>query len=525
MQAPTPAGTATPGSRTAASPIQRYALAGTAASAFLCVLARAAIQSITIDEADTYLDFVAGPAPSHWQAAANNHVLNSLLTRLSTTLFGVSELTVRMPALLGAAIYIGAALQISKLLPAGRWLRWCLLVSLTCNPFVMDYLVAARGYSLALGFLLASIALAAHPLDVRPDAVYRRCALCSLCAGLSFAANFSFALADASVLLLCALWLVRRTGLPAGDRRLAAYAKALAASSLPGIAVALLITESALFRWTRGNLYFGATSLIETIRSVMDSSLYRPNRYLLSPAVYKAFVFCGPYLFPALGIACAFRLATIAIHRPKSGGGPRLAVQLAWFAGAAVLLSLGLHWLLYRFSHVYLPLGRTALFFAPLAALFTAALAAIPAASRPGHAARRLLLAAVTAMSLYFLSCLRLTYFRDWDFDADVKHVYAVLTSYNRTYGLTDVCSNWRYVSALKFYRAASGPEPPGGFSLDPPVDADYQAGKQIYVIFRPFGQPFIDRQHLAVVYEDAQSGVAVAIPPGVLARPSEPRP
>ncbi len=518
MQAPNPAGVPLAASETAASPIECYALAGTAACAFLCVLARAAIQSITIDEADTYLDFASGPAPSHWQAAANNHVLNSLLMRLSTTLFGVSELTVRMPALLGAAIYIWAALTLARLLPAGRWLRWCLLVSLTCNPFVMDYLVAARGYSLALGFLLASIALALHPLDLRPDAVYRRCALCSLCAGLSFSANFSFALADASVLLLCALWLVR--GARPGGRTLAAYAKALAASSLPGIAVALPITESALFRWTRGNLYFGATSLTETVRSVMDASLYRPNRYLLSPAVYKAFVFCGPYLFPALGIACALRLATIAIHRPKSGGGPRLAVQLAWFAGGAALLSLGLHALLYRFSHVYLPLGRTALFFAPLLALFTAALAAIPAASRPGRAARRLLLAAITAMSLYFLGCLRLTYFHDWEFDADVKHVYAVLTAYSRTYGLNDVCSNWRYVSALKFYRAASGPETPGGFSLGPPVDADYQAGRQIYVIFRPFGQPFIDRQHLAVVYEDAQSGVAVAIPPGVLAKP-----
>ncbi len=267
-----------------------------------------------------------------------------------------------------------------------------------------------------------------------------------------------------------------------------------------------------------------ATSLLETVRSVIDASVYRPNPYLLSPAVYKLFVFCGPWLFPALGVACALRLATLALHRPKPGGvAPRLAVQLAWFAAVAALLSLGLHELLYRFFRVYLPLERTALFLAPLLALFAAALAAIPAVSRPGHAARRLLLTLVTAMSIYFLGCLRLTYFEKWDFDAETKQVYAVLTAYNRTYGLTDVCSNWRYLSALKFYRAAAGPETPGGFSLGPPVDADYPAGKQMYVIFRPFGQPFIERQHLTVVYEDSQSGVAVALPPDALSKPPRP--
>ena len=38
--------------------------------------------------------------------ASNNHVLNSLLMRLFTSVFGVSHLSVRAPALLGAALYI-----------------------------------------------------------------------------------------------------------------------------------------------------------------------------------------------------------------------------------------------------------------------------------------------------------------------------------------------------------------------------------------------------------------------------------
>ena len=86
------------------------ALLGVAAIfAFLWVIARACIQSITIDEADTYLVWVARPDPSHWSPASNNHILNSLLMRLFTGLFGLSRLTVRAPALIGVAIHIGAA--------------------------------------------------------------------------------------------------------------------------------------------------------------------------------------------------------------------------------------------------------------------------------------------------------------------------------------------------------------------------------------------------------------------------------
>jgi hypothetical protein len=90
-------------------------LAGAAGFAFFWIVARAAIQSITIDEADAYL-FYAWPAgPSHWEAASGNHLLNSLLMRLFTGLFGLSALTVRMPSLVGAAIYIAAAWRLVRL--------------------------------------------------------------------------------------------------------------------------------------------------------------------------------------------------------------------------------------------------------------------------------------------------------------------------------------------------------------------------------------------------------------------------
>jgi hypothetical protein len=87
--------------------ISRAVMLATAAFAMLWAVARAALQSITIDEAVSYLVFVRTP-DLHWYPAANNHLLNTLLERLSTLLFGLHHLSVRAPALLGAGLYISA---------------------------------------------------------------------------------------------------------------------------------------------------------------------------------------------------------------------------------------------------------------------------------------------------------------------------------------------------------------------------------------------------------------------------------
>src|SRR4051812_4101585 len=159
-----------------------FILPGTAIFALLWAVARACVQSITIDEADTYLVWVARRDPAHWQAASNNHVLNSLLMRLFTSIFPVSQLSVRTPALLGAAIYILAAYFLCRKLTPELRTQWPLFVCLVYNPFVFDHLVAARGYALALGFLMCILALG---FCTRLDAA--ACALCSVCAALSFA--------------------------------------------------------------------------------------------------------------------------------------------------------------------------------------------------------------------------------------------------------------------------------------------------------------------------------------------------
>lgn len=94
--------------------------------------------------------------------------------------------------------------------------------------------------------------------------------------------------------------------------------------------------------------------------------------------------------------------------------------------------------------------------FFPLLITAVGANVAIPPSSRVTHCLRGWLLGGLLVTATYFLLCLRLTYFQEWKWGADVKQVYSVLDCMSRNYGVKDV-SVTRHLSApLNFYRAES---------------------------------------------------------------------
>src|SRR4029453_17802419 len=107
-----------------------------------------------------YHDFVSGS----WHQAltfynANNHVLFTLLAKVSIALLGVSELTLRLPTLLGAALYLTSGLVLCCRLAPSRLSAFLGMAAIDLNPFVLDFLVAARGYGLAMGLLMTALVL------------------------------------------------------------------------------------------------------------------------------------------------------------------------------------------------------------------------------------------------------------------------------------------------------------------------------------------------------------------------------
>ena len=446
-------------------------LGATATFAFLWILARACLQSITIDEADTYLYFVGQPGPSQWEPSTNNHLLNSLLMRLSTSLFGLGHLSVRLPALIGAAIYITAAYALCRRFHVR--LAWPLLACLVFNPLVMDHLVAARGYSLAVAFLMVQFTIAVSQWD------RRACAICSVAAALSFAANFSFAVVNAATIAGIFVLACRTT--PAWRDR----GRLLAACLLPGLVVTAFLSLHALLHFPMDTLSYGSHTLGEMLRTVRESSLYRPNPQIVNPTLLHAVEFLAPYLLPAVLAVAAWQF------RRRQ---PAFAYVLVGVLAAAILG----HLILLKSFHVLLPRDRTAIWLVPLLTLIAGTVAVD----------RRALQIALCTLSVYYLLCLRLHYFKEWDWDADMQDVYPVLAWYNHTYGVTDFASNWQYGAALNFYRVESGRE--NMQEISSPVEL--HGGHAVYVLNYPFDEGFLKQQGLRVVYHGRTTDVVVAV-------------
>ncbi len=485
----------------------------TALFAAAWAVARAAVQAITIDEADTFVTFAGQSWPSQWYSAANNQVLNSLLMRLFTSVFGIHNLSVRSPALIGAAIYIGSAYFLCRVLYEGRRLQWILFVCLVYNPFVFDYLVAARGYSLALGFLLcgAGIAIRAFLCDERePSKVAWTCGVCSGLLGLSFAANFSFAFVLAAAMLAILAW-AWTTQTP--KRRI------IMACVLPGLAVTVFLCSSVLARWPRhGQLIFGAKSMGEALWSVIDASFFKLNAFLVNPDLYRVLKYLRYSLFFLVVLLALWRIFTMwRGRREPSDRGTRRLYLLGVGLVAILVVALGVHWLCFTAFHLLLPKGRTAAYLAPLGVLIAGAIAAVPGRSRWERAAHKSLAVALAVTAGYFILCLRLTYFQEWWWDAEVDKVYWVLCYYNHNYGVEDVPMDWMYSSALNYYRVASGHESFHEFT-GYTVPGSYPADRPLYVLHAIIDRDFIASQNLNVVYHGT-TDVVVAVRPAALAR------
>ena len=110
---------------------------------------RAVQQDVTMDEAVTVSHWVLRDG-YQWTPDTNNHMLNTLLMKISTSVLGVTPFSVRLPALLGGIGYSVSALLLALTLFGRTWRSGCVFVILTLNPFIMDYLCVARGYSIAM---------------------------------------------------------------------------------------------------------------------------------------------------------------------------------------------------------------------------------------------------------------------------------------------------------------------------------------------------------------------------------------
>jgi hypothetical protein len=245
---------------------------------FLYGCARAAMLSITHDEALTYLLHVratwgavlghSAPLPS------NNHLLNTLAVKALLTWLPPTELVLRLPALIGLALYLWAAQRLVRATVTG-YRRSLGLLLLAGNPFTLDLLVISRGYALALGLSLASLAILTVSVSARP---WGRSALAAVAAGLAVAANVSFAYTFVALGCVAAVLALLRARV-SGSRHQQAVS-VLAASVAPfvvaGAALCGIYTPAVVARIQRIVSSWGGERgfWVDTVPSLVDGALY-----------------------------------------------------------------------------------------------------------------------------------------------------------------------------------------------------------------------------------------------------------
>ncbi|MFM7155831.1 MAG: hypothetical protein ACKOZV_17050, partial [Bacteroidota bacterium] len=105
---------------------------------------------ITVDEASTAINHVPRLVVDtlfyEREANPNNHILNTLLIKTMTGIFGWHHFVVRLPVLIGGAMYAWAALHLSKRIASGSIIRIFALLMFFGNPYLLEFFSFARGY-------------------------------------------------------------------------------------------------------------------------------------------------------------------------------------------------------------------------------------------------------------------------------------------------------------------------------------------------------------------------------------------
>ena len=473
---------------------------------------RAATQSLTCDEAYTYELYWHAPLKQVFlRYDANNHVLNTLLERLTVRTFGLSELALRLPALLGGALYLFCVLQLCRKTIRNRWISALGVLSLTLNPFLLDYLSAARGYGLGLGFFIAALCVVVPSSD--KDAVQRERSdpLVGVLLGLSISASLVFIIP--CVAFATVLTLMRSVGLPGTGRpwlRLARAAKTLWA---PMTALSILFLAVPLSHATRKSFYYGEPTLRRAAFSLVSRIFFHsydvwapppPRIEALTDSVTD---WCVPAILAVILLA----LSWIVLRRIGPNRTSNAQDYFYLLTSATIALSLAELVVAHSVLGVMYPSDRTGICSVPLV---TFAWIVLIDRALALQAPFRLLAAAGILLTFLaigsFLRGFTLDYYYEWRYDAATKRIFSLLRREHSKNPMKRVRLGVesRLEPSSSFYRDKYRLDWMEEVTMAPPETGGFD-----YYILTPWKKAVIQSLNLKTIYRDSVSSEILAVP------------
>jgi hypothetical protein len=327
------------------------------------VASRAALMSITHDEAATYVwhikglvtDIVSFSTPG---LPDNNHMLFTLLAKASTRAFGPSEFALRLPSVIAYAGFLAALYLTLRLFVQGAVL-WLFLLFVALNPYLVDMFSTARGYGLGMALETGGLYLFLSAIEDKESSAWKPVlvgALFALAALAHFAMLLLFiaflglrVLAAAGAFMRGMFWR-RRVAVEAIG--LASVAGLLAAASIKPL---LKFKELGLLYNDRWPSFFNGT-----VDTLVAGSLRNGD-----PPVVVGVILCAAVVVAL--IVLAVKVRSLAQHRRLLG--------LAMVTGLLVAVCVGTVLQHYLFGVAYLA-ERRAVFLTPLFGIMCALLLA-----------------------------------------------------------------------------------------------------------------------------------------------------
>ncbi|MFH1782843.1 MAG: glycosyltransferase family 39 protein [Candidatus Omnitrophota bacterium] len=433
------------------------------AAVFLYTCIRAYSLSLVHDESLTYLLHVKA---SFWEIITygrgirtNNHLLNTLLIKLFTYLFGISEFVIRTPALIGHGLYLVGIYKILNLFLKRQSLLIGILL-LTLHPFMLDFFSCARGYSLGLGFLIFGIYYTFKRIGQDKPSQYSLIAIVFVF--LSVLSHLSFVPIFLSMICILALLESRdQISLIKQKQPAASIIKPLFKNFfLPVIILMSLLAviykgpiakmkEAGEFAWEGVTYGFWKS----TIASLIKVTLYNKD-YFSSNLLFEI----------GLGIIILLIISLFVLfYRSKKKEFNLDNRYLLWITLLLIICSLAVTLPVILFVGDY-PTGRAAIYFIPIFLIFSLILwknfKFIQI--RSARILINILSCLMTLVLLvHFAGCLNFTHYFMWKTDADVKEMMKYLIEINKDKHLKDnsvrMGIHWIYDPCINFYKVRYG--------------------------------------------------------------------
>jgi len=421
-----------------APPEALFALARTAFCAY-----RAATQSFTSDEAFSYNEFVSGSwGRIYARYDANNHVLYSILAKVSMGAFGVNEFALRLPSVLSGFFLMLGIYYVLEQTVSSRAVPWIALIALGLHPLLLDFSVAARGYGLSLALFVWAIYFFLRSRDILSGAL----------AGLATAANLTL-LYPAAGLVVCPLLL------RSGDIETRIQGSLRLAFTL--MAVFGAICYEALAKATLERFYAGTGSLGGAVSSLVVASIRSSDRGLGVFGSLKGVHAIQWVALPAVALFVWGKSLTL-------WRGPAWAPLTMLTAAIAGQIATP-----YLFGLKY-PVDRTGLY---LVVLFGLAWAIAASSTTRWICGANGLLAGL--LVLQFVTQLQTRSFQVWQYDSGAKEVAHRIREESRgkSPASIKIGATWWLQPALEFYRQRydiAALQPVQRFEVTPLAGFDY---------------------------------------------------